>query len=294
MTPANRRVGPVRLPADIGAAAGVAGNSAAAAPPNPDPAAPGTRPGSDLAAALRTIAGVALITAASVAVAWSARRCLLGSARFAIASVEVVGNDRRPSGVLAAESGLAVGTNIFAADLDSARSQLLRDAWIVDAALVRRLPGTIVIRVTERRPAALVALDETVLATADGVPFKSLEPGDPVDLPLVTGVTPDAFGTDRDGAAHTISRAIDLAAEYEHSVLAKRAPLQEVHVGADGRFSLIVGHTGMELVLGGPPFRRKIDLASRVVAELERRGGRADAVMLDSESRPDRVVVRMR
>jgi cell division protein FtsQ len=219
---------------------------------------------------------------------------VLKSARFAIASVEVVGNDRRPSAVVAAETGLALGTNIFAADLDAARNRLQQDAWIVDATLVRRLPGTVVVRVTERRAAALVALDETYLATADGVPFKVLEPEDPVDLPLVTGVTPELFGVDRDGATHAIGRAIDLAAEYERSALAKRAPLQEVHVGADGRFALIVGHAGMELVLGGPPFRRKLDLASRVVAELERRGGKADAVMLDSEARPDRVVVRMR
>lgn len=293
MTPANRRVGPVRLPVDIAGSVGVAGDSAAAAP-NPAPSARPGRPGSGLAAALRTIAGAVLIAAASVGVAWSARRCVLRSARFAITSVDVVGSVRRPPGLLAAESGLAVGTNVFAADLDAARDKLLRDPWIADAALVRRLPGTVVVQVAERRPAALVALDETMLATADGVPFKSLEPGDPVDLPLVTGVTSDAMNADREGATRAIGRAIDLAAEYARSALAKRAPLQEVHVGADGRFSLIVGHAGMELVLGGPPFRRKLDLASRVVAELERRGGKADAVMLDSESRPDRVVVRMR
>jgi cell division protein FtsQ len=50
----------------------------------------------------------------------------------------------------------------------------------------------------------------------------------------------------------------------------------------------------MQLVLGAPPFRRKLDQASRVVAELDRRGAKADAIMLDNDSRPERVVVRMR
>jgi cell division protein FtsQ len=56
----------------------------------------------------------------------------------------------------------------------------------------------------------------------------------------------------------------------------------------------VVGKSGLELVLGGPPFRRKIDQAARVVAELDVRGARADAIMLDNDARPERVVVRMR
>lgn len=291
MTPANRRVGPARLPADI------VGDDRVVSEPDPassSGAEPVGRPWPPVPATLRRMAGVVLISAASVAVGLAARRCVMKSASFAIASIEVMGNDRRPSAAIVAESGLVSGTNIFAADLDASRAQLLRDPWIVDATLIRRLPGTVAIHVTERRPAALVALDDTYLATDDGVPFKKLEPGDPIELPLVTGVTAERIGADRDGASRTIGRAIDLAAEYERSSLGKRSPLQEVHVGVDGRFTLTVGRSGMELVLGGPPFRRKIDLASRVLGEVERRGGKADVVMLDSESRPDRVVVRMR
>ena len=62
----------------------------------------------------------------------------------------------------------------------------------------------------------------------------------------------------------------------------------------DGTFSVVVGRSATELVLGGPPFRRKLNQAARVVAELDKRGARADAIMLDNEGRPERVVVRMR
>jgi cell division protein FtsQ len=290
MTPGNRRVGPARLPADI-APEPESVEARQSTPAIPDG---GSRPGRSLPAMLRTMAGIVLVTAASIGVGWAARRCVMKSSRFAIASIAVRGNSRRPSTVIAAESGLVAGTNIFVADLDAARARLLQDPWIVDATLVRRLPGTVLVSVIERRAAALVALDDTYLATDDGVPFKRLDPDDPTDLPLVSGVTPEQIGADRAGATRTIGRAIDLAAEYDRSALGKRTPLEEVHVAADGRFTLVVGHAGMQLVLGGPPFRRKLDLAARVVGEVERRGGRADAVMLDSESHPDRVVVRMR
>jgi cell division protein FtsQ len=91
-----------------------------------------------------------------------------------------------------------------------------------------------------------------------------------------------------------IRRAVDLAAEYERGALSKRFPLEEVHVEADGAFALVIGRSALELVLGGPPFRRKLEQATRVVAELDTRGAKAEAIMLDNDTRPERVVVRMR
>ena len=239
-----------------------------------------------------------LVAGTSVGVAWVARRHVMTSPRFGISEVVVVGNQHRAAGAIVGESGLELGSNVFVADLDAARARLLTDPWLASVILSRRLPGTILVRVTERRAAALAALGDTFLTTADGEPFKKLEPGDPpeevADLPLVTGLRPEAMTEDPDGSMRTIRRAIDLAAEFAHNPLSKRSPLEEVHVEADGAFSLVVGRSAMQVVLGSPPFRRKLDQAARVVAELDKRGAKADAIMLDNDTRPDRVVVRMR
>jgi cell division protein FtsQ len=229
-----------------------------------------------------------------VAVAWAARRHVLQSPRFAITEIQVIGCERRSGDAITAESGLAVGTNIFGADLDAARVRVLSDPWVAEATLARRLPGTLLVQITERKPAALVALGDVWLAGADGEPFKKLEVGDPTDFPIVTGLGPQAIADDRPGSARAIQRAIDLAAEYERGAMSRKMPLEEVHLEADGAFALVVGRGGLELVLGGPPFRRKLDQAAHVVAELDGRGARADAIMLDNDTRPERVVVRMR
>ena len=246
------------------------------------------------AAAARAVLGASLVVATSALVAWAARRYVMTSPRFAVTDIEVVGGERRTADAVSAESGIAVGANVFALDLDAARARIVADPWIAEATLARRLPGTILVQITERKAAALVALGDTLLVTAQGEPFKSVEAGDPVDLPLVTGMRPEDLTDDREGATRTIRRAIDLASEYEASALSRRSPLEEVHVGADGSFTLVVGRSATELVLGGPPFRRKLDQAARVVAELDKRGAKADAIMLDNDGRPDRVVVRMR
>jgi cell division protein FtsQ len=298
MTPGNRRLPAASRPD----ATPPPGRRASADGADPSlsalPAPAGPCRSARIVVAFRTIAGVVLVAGTSVGVAWVARRHVMTSARFAITEIAVSGDERLPAETIVAETGLEVGANVFVADLDAARARLLADPWISEATLARRLPGTIVVRVTERRAAALVAMGDTFLTTADGEPFKKLEVGDPpqdvASLPLVTGLRPESMGEDREGTMQTIRRAIDLAAEFERTPLAKRAPLEEVHVEADGVFSLVVGRSAIELVLGAPPFRRKLDQATRVVAELDRRGARADAIMLDNDTRPDRVVVRMR
>jgi cell division protein FtsQ len=263
-------------------------------PPIPAPAPAAPRPPSRFMNAVRTVLGVTLVAGASVAVAWAARRHIMTSPRFAVTDVQVEGADHRSDEAIAAESGIIVGTNVFALDLDGARAGILSDPWIAEVSLARRLPGTILVQVVERKAAAMLAMGDTFLATADGEPFKKLEAGDPVELPLVTGLKTDSFSTDRDGAMRTVRRAIDLAAEYDRGALARKAPLEEVHIEPDGAFTIVVGRSATELVLGGPPFRRKLEQAARVVAELEKRGAKADTIMLDNDARPERVVVRMR
>ncbi len=247
-----------------------------------------------VASALGTALGVALVVGASAGAAWMARRHVTTSPRFSVAFIQVAGNERRPTEAIIAESGIVVGSNVFSVDLDSVRAAILADPWISEASLSRRLPRTILVQVTERRAAAIVALGDMLLATGDGDPFKRLEPGDPLDLPLISGLTPEGVAEDREGARRSIRRGIDLASEYGHGPLAKRAPLEEVHIDSGGACTLVVGRPGMQIDLGGPPFRGKLDEVARVVSELDKRRVQAAAIMLDNDARPERVVARLR
>jgi cell division protein FtsQ len=251
------------------------------------------RLGGKIMPVLRAIAGGTLIVSLSSAVAWAIRDHVIHSPRFAVTEIRVTGAHQRTEEALLAEAGLSKGANVFSVDLDAAQVRLLGDPWVSNATLARRLPGTLLVQVTERELGALVVLHETYLATREGEIFKRFELGDPVDLPVISGLDPDSVADDREGAQATLRRALDLAADYEHSPLPQRA-LQEIHVTPDGGFTLIVGKDTLTLALGGPPFRHKLEEAARVTAELDRRGTHADAIMLDDDARPDRVVVRAR
>jgi cell division protein FtsQ len=281
-----------------------------------DPAAPTPkkrprkpeRPRSRGAGIVRGVLGVALIVGVSTGVAWAARRHVLASQRFAVSQIEVTGARHRTNEEIAAEAGLAVGSNVFTTDLEAARARLLTDPWISDASLARRLPGTVLVQVTEREAGAVVALGETYLATRDGDLFKKLEAGDLdspgasppgarsglFDLPIVTGLVPEKVNEDKEGTKRMIRRGIDLASDYRESALSKKVTLQEIHFDDQGGITLIVGKAQIALQVGVPPFRKKLDEASRVLAELEKRGAKPDVVMLDNEARPERVVARVK
>ena len=243
---------------------------------------------------LRAAFGVALVLGVSGTVAWGARKYVKTSPRFAVNEIVVAGGRFRSDDQITDAAGIKRGTNIFSLDLEVAKDKLLQDPWIHEAQLARRLPGTVYVDVKEREAAAIVALGDSYLVARDGEIFKRLEVGDPSDLPIVTCLTSEGVAEDRDGVKQNLRRMIDLSSDYDRGPLGTKAPLQEIHVHEDGAVTLIVGKNGLQLALGEPPYRKKIDEAARVLAELERRGSKADAILLDNEARPERVVVRMR
>jgi cell division protein FtsQ len=242
----------------------------------------------------KTVLGFLLVAAVSLGVAWGARRYVDTSPRFALKETVVEGNVRRPKEAILEEGGITLGKNVFAVDLDAAKRKIEADPWIAEATLGRSLPDTVLISVKERTAVALVALDDTYLVSPTGEVFKRVEPGDPSDLPMVTGLAADSIATDREGLTRSLQRALDIAADYAQSAIGTRYVLEEVHVEKSGGITLIVGQTGVSLVLGAPPYRRKLDECGAVLRELEKRGQKADAVLADNEARGDRVVARVR
>ncbi len=244
---------------------------------------------------VQLVGGLAVALAASIAVAWSAERYLMTSPRFAVRTVLVDGNRRRAATTIASEGGVAVGQNIFALDLARAGVMITQDPWIERATVVRKLPSTITITVAEREAAALTAIGgELYLCTRDGDLFKKVGSDDPSDLPIVTGILPAQVASDRRGVVLAVKRALDVAEELERAGVARRYPIEELHLEKDGALVVTVGREAIALSLGQPPYRDKIEEASRILNEVARRKASAAVIFLDDEAHPERVVVRMR
>jgi cell division protein FtsQ len=226
--------------------------------------------------------------------ALGARRYVKTSPRFAVTEISVTGTHRRSPEEITNVAELAPGANIFGVDTARARAHVLSDPWVKDATVEKKLPGKLTISVVEKEPAVLVASGDTYLYTRDGQPIKALEARDPADFPIITGIATQMLLDDRDGTAKMVKGALDFTESYERTGLGQRAPIEELHYDKDGSMSVIVGKSGTVMAMGHPPYKRKLDQAVRIFAELDRRGQKPDTLYLDNEAHPERVVVRMR
>jgi cell division protein FtsQ len=251
--------------------------------------------GAVLAAAGRILAGALLFLAIASSSSLGLYRYVSTSPRFAVKTILIEGSAHRSQAYVAEKAGVTLGKNVFTIDLEAARRKLIADPWIDRAVVDRKLPGTLMIQVTEREPLALVALSgEIYLSGRGGEVFKRFEEGDPIDLPLITGLGGTGeLMRDREGLMASVRRAQELAADYQR--LGPRSlGLQEVHATTEGTFELLVGREGIRLVMGKPPYRPKIERAARVLAETSRRKGQPLVIFLDNEAHPERVVARLR
>ena len=246
-------------------------------------------------ARFRLITGIIVVVSASLLVAWGLRRYLRTSPRFAIKTVQVDGNVRRSAQQLAARAKVELGKNIFAVDLSAARQAVVADEWIETATVTRTLPSTIRIQVSEREAQAVASVGTKLfLVDSKGNIFKQVRAGDPIDLPVITGLDPVAIARDREGVTLRLRRVLDLLADLQQVGIDRRFPVQEVHFEPDKSVVVTVGTEGIALQLGHPPYRAKVEKADRILVEVRRRKAKPAVVFLEDDAHPERVVVRMR
>ncbi|MBX3182238.1 MAG: FtsQ-type POTRA domain-containing protein [Polyangiaceae bacterium] len=244
---------------------------------------------------VKLASGVLVVLGAAVALAWGLHRYALTTPRFAIEKIDVTGAKRIRTDQMLKRAEVKRGDNLLAVDVEALEKKLLEDPWIVSAKVERRIPQTLAIRVEEREVAALASIGgELFLVSRSGEPFKQHEPGDPLDLPVITGVSAEDFARDRARQIDRIAVGIQVLRQYARVPMSKVHAPQEVNLGDSGDVVLTIGKSGMALHLGRGPWRSKLLMAWRVMGSLSKQGRLPRVVFLDNRAHPERVVVRMK
>jgi cell division protein FtsQ len=175
-------------------------------------------------------------------------------AGFAVASVNVAGAVRLPRNAILTEAGIGPGQSVFSVRPHEARARLMQDAWIKDAAVRRRFPGEIEVKVTERVPFALwqetdgarvFVVERTGARITDrgAEAFKS--------LPLLVG----------EGAPAAAGNFVD--AVRRHSKIASVVRVYQYR--GQRRWDLILAN-GVTVKLPESEWRRQLDDLERLIA----------------------------
>jgi hypothetical protein len=225
---------------------------------------------------------------------------LLESDHFFVREVIVDGHDRLDPETIRDLAGIDAETNTLAADLDLMGERLLMHPWIASVEVNRELPDRLFIHISEEIPRGCILLDDVYIVNGMGHPFTLADPRDPLDFPVITGLSIAAFNDDAQAheARARIRAAVNLHRLYDHLQLDGRWPLSEIRLENDRDMSLVLSDVGTEAVLGSDAYREKLYRLEWVMESLHQQGKVADYVLLDAAQEIDgsidggRVVVR--
>lgn len=126
---------------------------------------------------------------------------------FSVEDVSLVGRERTNLDSIKRVVDLSRGDPIFAVDCSDIRDRLLALEWVSDARVMRKLPSTLVISITEREAYAIWQQDGAFrLIDRTGAVITEKQVGDFSSLPVVVGK----------GANDRASEIVDLLARFPH------------------------------------------------------------------------------
>jgi cell division protein FtsQ len=246
-----------------------------------------------------THAGRVIVLAAVAAGAVAAGRLVEQHVRraqaFATTAIEIEGAQKLSREKVLAAAGLALGRNVFDVSPEQAQERLRAHPFVAEATVTRRLPSSYRIVLREQEVAAVLAIGERLLLVGqDGSVLKPLEPGDPVDVPVISGADEALFDGQVLYRTAILQSAVALLADYREAGLWGAEPIAEIHVEPDQGLSLFVGGDATSVHLGKPPYAKKLRRLRGIFERLVKQDARPLYVYLDNERRPDRVTVRLR
>ncbi len=223
--------------------------------------------------------------------------CALGylivirSSYFNLNKVDVYGNHRLSKEEVIEAARLETGMNLLSIDLESITERLLRHPWIRSGSIYRRLPGQLVLEVEERTPRGILASDRLYYIDEKGIVFTRVLPGDPIDLPLFTGIQSDSMRLHPGEIQDSLRSGLKLTELIDRVDFGLHyADVREININSEEGLTLKM-KSGQIVILGHDDFESRLLRFDRLRKFLTDRGQwrNAHIINLDFE---DRAIVR--
>lgn len=187
------------------------------------------------------------------------------SSYLAVNDVRFEGCQRVSPQELMALVDLEENANILTIRLREICKTVKRNPWIKDVAVKRELPQGLTIKVAEREPAALVADGGLFLVDKDGVVFKEVGKNDPVDLPVITGLSLQEGENSLLNEGLAFLRTARLTGDLGGEMIS------EVHVDGTHGITLYTLQKAIMITMGFADYREKLALLAEIQKDLHQR-----------------------
>ena len=208
---------------------------------------------------------------------------------FQATDLVVEGNRQVPRATIVSSLGLSAHASILEVDLQELAGRVMGNPWIKTARVSRRLPVSLLIRVVERTPRAVVLADRAFLASEDGLILKEAVPEEMPGLPILKIEVGHHLKVGEQIEASRLGQGVRLWQQFDLNTLGPGVRPREVRLEGDGSFTVSLGQGLPRLRFREQALRGQLGRLARV---LQIRGISLNALEYADLRFPDKVIVK--
>jgi cell division protein FtsQ len=197
---------------------------------------------------------------------------LLGDPCFRVKEVEVEGGRKIAKETLLSLTVMEGMPNLFSVNLKEVVKRLESHPWIEQVRVRKVFPSKILIQVEERKPMAIIQLEELYYIDTKGEVFSPVGEKDGYDYPYLTGLSRQVLGKDPMEAKRLITRALEFLRVVDQDKVPPLEEISEIHMEKSSGVHCFTKAEGVEVKMGWEDFGEKKKRLSLVWADLRKRG----------------------
>ena len=203
---------------------------------------------------------------------------LLGDPLFRVREVEIEGYQKISRETLLSLLTIEGMPNLFTLQLRDVAKRLDSHPWIDHVKVRKIFPDRIWVQVVERRPIAILQLEELYYIDAKGVIFSRVGDRDEYNFPFLTGLNREALEKSPEEANRLITKALELLRIAEREKASPLGEISEIHMEKTLGVHYFTQMEGLEVKMGWEDFGEKLKKLSLIWSDLQKRGWAAVSI----------------
>jgi cell division protein FtsQ len=203
---------------------------------------------------------------------------LLGDPYFRVREVEMEGGRKITNETLLSLTVMEGMPNLFSVKLKEVVKRLESHPWIEQVKVRKVFPNKILIQIEERKPMAIIQLEELYYIDTKGEIFSPVGERDGYNYPYLTGLTRQVLEKDPAEAKRLITKALELLRIVDQEKVPPLEEISEIHMEKVFGIQCFTKVEGVEVKMGWEDFGEKLKRLSLIWSDLRRRGFSATSI----------------
>lgn len=197
---------------------------------------------------------------------------------FRVREVEIRGCQKIPEETLRSLARVEGNLNLLSLRLEEVAQRIEAHPWVDGVRVKKIFPDRISIQIEERRPVAILQMEEPFYIDSRGVIFSRVGDRDGYDYPFLTGLNRQDLEREPEMAKSLIEKALECLRAFHRWAIFPLPEISEVRMEKRVGISCVIGVGGIEVRMGWDHYEEKLRRLALIWSDLQRRGIVARAI----------------